>query len=81
VLAESNCEQSLAETYARLNKPDLARQHFWRAIRWKPFQLKTIVLLAFLIDGRLGWWVRRWRWRLAGRSGAPWQMPEISGQA
>jgi GT2 family glycosyltransferase len=70
-IAESNLEQLMAETYMRLGQPQVARRHFWRAVRSCPWRLKSITLLAFAIDARLGRWVRRLRWWLAGRREMP----------
>lgn len=75
--AESNCEQLIAENYLRTDRVNDARRHFWRAIRHKPFRLKTVALLAFMIDPRVGRAARRVRWLLAGRLDKPWQMPKL----
>ncbi len=72
--AESNLEQLVAETHLRLGQVALARRHFLRAIQRYPLRPKTVALIAFAIDRRLGLAVRRLRWRLAGRRDDPWQM-------
>lgn len=72
-LADSNLEQFAAETYLRSGQPHIARRHYLRAIRRYPWRLKTLSLLAFALDTRLGLMLRRWRWRLAGRTETPWR--------
>ncbi len=71
-LADSNLEQLAAETYLRLGQPRAARAHFLRAVRRYPWRLKSLSLLAYALDVRFGHWMRRLRWRLAGRTEQPW---------
>jgi glycosyltransferase involved in cell wall biosynthesis len=72
-IANSNVEQLIAESHGRLGHSREARQHYWRAVRLCPWRLKSIGLLAYVIDDRLGRLMRRIRWRLAGRADEPWQ--------
>lgn len=77
-LANSNWEQLVAETHLRLGQPREARAHFLRAVRCYPWRLKSLALLAYAVDARLGSWLRRLRWRLAGRSEEPWlHLPQV----
>jgi glycosyltransferase involved in cell wall biosynthesis len=72
-VAESNLEQLIAETHLRLGQTSEARRHFLRAVRHFPWRSKSLGLLAYAVDLRLGQALRRWRWRLAGRKTDAWQ--------
>jgi glycosyltransferase involved in cell wall biosynthesis len=73
-LADSNWEQFQAETALRQQRRKDARTHFLAAAQHHPWRLKTIALLAFALSPRLGLWIRRLRWRFAGRREQPWHL-------
>ncbi len=73
-IADSNWEQFRAETALRQARPKEAQAHFITAARRCPWRLKTLSLLAFAASPRLGLWLRRARWRLAGRREQPWHL-------
>ena len=64
----SSCHRAVGEVYYSLGEMTKARREFWQAIRCQPFRLTTIVVLAYLIDTKLGSRfgpaMQRLRWQL-----------------
>jgi glycosyltransferase involved in cell wall biosynthesis len=66
--AYSSYYRSLGNVYYNSGQRDAARREFWRAVRFRPLRLTTVIVLAYLADTwlgtRMGPGLQRLRWRL-----------------